>query len=83
MFIHFQKNLILSIHPRCSAPHFRSQVNLNINLIVPVRPLRCFPIITSDKVVLMNSGTVEKYGDKEEVLTKVLKAENKTCCKLS
>lgn len=37
----------------------------------------------ADKVVLMNSGKVEKYGDKEEVLTKVLKAENKTCCKLS
>ena len=37
----------------------------------------------ADKVVLMNAGTVEKYGDKEDVLTKVLKTENKTCCKLS
>lgn len=37
----------------------------------------------ADKVVLMNAGAVEKYGDKEEVLTNVLKTENKTCCKLS
>ena len=37
----------------------------------------------ADKVILMNSGTVEKYGDKEDILTNVLKKENKTCCKLS
>ena len=36
----------------------------------------------ADKVILMNSGSVEKYGDKEDVLTNVLKKENKTCCKL-
>ena len=37
----------------------------------------------ADKVILMNEGKVEKYGDKEEVLTNVLKRENKTCCKIS
>lgn len=36
----------------------------------------------ADKVILMNAGTVEKYGDKEEVLTNVLKTESKACCKL-
>lgn len=36
----------------------------------------------ANKVILMNSGSVEKYGDKEDVLTNVLKKENKTCCKL-
>lgn len=37
----------------------------------------------ADKVILMNEGKVEKYGDKEEILTDVLKKENKTCCKIS
>ena len=37
----------------------------------------------ADKVILMNEGKVEKYGEKEEVLTNVLKRENKKCCKLS
>ena len=37
----------------------------------------------ADKVILMNEGQVEKYGDKEEVLTNVLKRENKICCKIS
>lgn len=37
----------------------------------------------ADKVILMNEGKVEKYGDKEDVLTEVLKRENKICCKIS
>ena len=37
----------------------------------------------ANKVILMNEGKVEKYGDKEEVLTNVLKRENKICCKIS
>ena len=37
----------------------------------------------ADKVILMSEGKVEKYGNKEEVLTNVLKIENKMCCKLS
>lgn len=37
----------------------------------------------ADKVVLIGDGVVQKYGDKDDVLTNVLKAENKMCCKLS
>lgn len=37
----------------------------------------------ADKVVLISDGVVQKYGDKDDVLTNVLKAENKMCCKLS
>ena len=35
----------------------------------------------ADKVILMNAGRVEEYGDKDNVLAHALK--NKTCCKLS
>ena len=35
----------------------------------------------ADKVILMNDGTVEKYGDKDDVLGTALNTK-KTCCKL-
>ncbi len=36
----------------------------------------------ADQIILLNSGNVEKIGDKEEVMLDILKTEKKECCKL-
>lgn len=36
----------------------------------------------ADQIILLNSGHVEKIGDKEEVMLDILKTEKKECCKL-
>lgn len=36
----------------------------------------------ADQIILLNSGNVEKIGDKEEVMFDILKTEKKECCKL-